>query len=175
LRARSTTIPSDHDQGEFAMTSRTTPRFTAIALAAALGLAASGVAAPALAQNATTGQSGQQSGQQQTPSYSEQKLQSFANAATKISAVVREYRPQLRQAQQDGNRQQFQKLQQEAKKAMDEKIAATDGISSKEYQEIAQAAQQDKQLRQKVLGMMQQQGQGGQGQGGQGQGQQQTQ
>lgn len=143
------------------MPSRSPLRTLAIALAAVAGIAAAGLAGPAAAQNSGSQQSTEQS-QPETPNYSEAKLQSFANAAVKISPVMREYIPQMRQAQQNGDREALRKLQLEAKKAMDEKIAATDGISTREWQEISRAAREDDQLREKLRGMIdaQQQNQG---------------
>ena len=83
-------------------------------------------------------------------------------AASKVRTVMQEYRPQLRQARQNQDREQFEKVRMEARKAVEEKISATQGITSREYQQIAQDARNDQQLREKVLGMMkaQQQNQG---------------
>jgi predicted small lipoprotein YifL len=143
------------------MTSRSPLRTLAIALAAVAGLAVAGLSGPAAAQNSDNQQSGQQS-QQQTPDYSDAKLESFAVAAAKVRTVMQEYRPQLREARQNQNREQFEKVRMEARNAVEQEIAATEGISSREYQQIAQDARNDENLRQKVLGMMksQQQDQG---------------
>lgn len=146
------------------MTSRSPLRTAAIALAAVAGLAVAGVAGPAAAQNSGNQQLAQQSGQQsqqQTPNYSDAKLQSFAVAATKVRTVMQEYRPQLKQAQQNENREQFEQLRKQARSEVEAKIAGTDGISSREYQQIAQDARNDQKLREKLLGMMEaQQNQG---------------
>ena len=140
------------------MTTRSPLRTLAIALAVVAGIAAAGLAGPAAAQNSgsqqSAQQSGQQSGQQQTPDYSDAKLESFAMAATKVRSVMQEYRPQLRQAQENEDREQFEKVRMQARKAVEQKIAGTDGINTQEYQQIAQDARNDEQLRQKVLGMM---------------------
>ena len=143
------------------MTSRFQLRTAALALATAAGLALAGLAGPAAAQNSGNQGSAQQS-QQQTPNYSDAKLESFAMAASKVRTVMQEYRPQLRQARQNQDREQFEKVRMEARKAVEEKISATQGITSREYQQIAQDARNDQQLREKVLGMMkaQQQNQG---------------
>jgi hypothetical protein len=135
------------------MTTRSPLRTLAIALAAVAGIAAAGLAGPAAAQNSGSQQSAQQS-EQQTPNYSDAKLESFAMAATKVRTVMQEYRPQLRQARQNQDRKQFEKVRMQARKAVEQKIAGTDGISTQEYQQIAQDARNDEQLRQKVLGMM---------------------
>ena len=135
------------------MTSRSPLRTAAIALATVAGLAAAGVAGPAAAQNSGNQQSGQQS-QQQTPNYADAKLESFAVAATKVRTVMEEYRPQLRQARQNQDREQFEQIRMQARSEVEQKIAATDGISTREYQQIAQDARNDEKLREKLMGMM---------------------
>jgi len=135
------------------MTDRSPIRTAAIALAAAAGLAVAGLAGPAAAQNSGNQQSGQQS-QQQSTNYSDAKLESFAMAAVKVRTVMEEYRPQLRQARQNQDQEQFEKVRTQARKKVEQKISNTEGISNQEYQQIAQDARDDQQLRQKVLGMM---------------------
>ena len=139
------------------MTSRSPLRTAAIALATVVGLAVVGLAGPAAAQNSGNQQSAQQSGQQsgqQTPNYSNAKLESFAMAATKVRTVMQEYRPQLRQARQNQDREQFEQIRKQARSEVEQKIAATDGISTREYQQIAQDARNDEKLREKLMGMM---------------------
>jgi len=134
------------------MTSRSPMRKLAFALAAVAGIAAAGLTGPAAAQSSGSEQSAQQS--QQTPNYSDAKLESFAMAATKVRTVMEDYRPQLRQARQNQDREQFEKVRKQARQAVEQKIAGTDGITTREYQQIAQDARNDDKLRQKVLGMM---------------------
>ena len=134
------------------MTSRSPMRKLAFALAAVAGIAAAGLTGPAAAQSSGSEQSAQQS--QQTPNYSDAKLESFAMAATKVRTVMQDYRPQLRQARQNQDREQFEKVRKQARQAVEQKIAGTDGITTREYQQIAQDARNDDKLRQKVLGMM---------------------
>jgi uncharacterized iron-regulated membrane protein len=145
------------------MTNRASLRTAAVALAAAAGIAVAGLAGPAAAQSGSDQQTAQQS-QQQSADYSDAKLEAFAVAATKVRAVMQEYRPQLRKAQQNQDQEQFQKVQAEARKAVETEISGTDGISTREYQQIAQDARNDEQLREKVLGMMQTRQQQQQGQ-----------
>jgi hypothetical protein len=142
----------------------------ATALIAAVAIALAG---PAAAEGGgLSGGSDGQAAQQKSapPEFSQDKLDSFAAASIAIAAVVREYRPQLRQAQQDGDQQAFRRLQAEAKAAMDEKIAQTEGISVPEYERIAAAARQHDSLKRDVLERMRARQKGGQGTGGQGTG-----
>jgi hypothetical protein len=144
------------------MTHRTGLRSTAIAMIAAAGL---GLAGPATAQGGgLSGGSDGQAAQQKSaaPDFAADKLEAFAAASIAIASVVREYRPQLRQAQQDGDQQALRRLQVEAKAAMDDKIAATDGISVPEYERIAAAARQHESLKRDVLERMRARQQGSQ-------------
>jgi hypothetical protein len=155
------------------MSIRTT-RIAALALSLAMVGATAGT--PALAadgqqqgQGAQQGQSGQQQTQQSapTPDFSEQKLDAFASAAVKVSEVRRAWAPKIRQAQQGGEKQKAQDLAKQATGEMRTTIEKTEDISVKEYQQIAQAAQRDEQLAQKLSGIVQQKMQkkrGGEGQ-----------
>jgi hypothetical protein len=154
-------FPIPTAKGASLMTNRASLRTAAVTLAAAAGIAVAGVAGPVAAQTSGNQQTAQQS-QQQTPDYSQTKLESFADAAVKVRSVMQEYRPQLRKAQQNQDREQFQKVRAEARKAVESEISATSGITTNEYQQIAQDTRQDEQLRKKVIGMMQARTQQGQ-------------
>lgn len=134
------------------MLSRFAFRAAALAVAVA-GFALTGLAGPAAAQSSGNQQSAQQS-QQQTPDYADTKLQSFAMAAIKVRSVMEEYRPQLQQARQNQDREQFEQVRQQARQAVEQEISKTEGITSQEYQQIAQDARDDDQLREKLIGMM---------------------
>jgi hypothetical protein len=130
------------------------PRIAALALGLAL-VATAGQ--PALAADGNKqSQQGQQQSQQaaQTPDFSEQKLNAFASAAVKVSEVRRAWAPKIRKAQQGGDKEKAQKLAQQATGEMRTTIQDTDNISVKEYRQIAQAAQQDKQLAQELSGIV---------------------
>ena len=130
-------------------------RITRIA-ALALGLALVAPAGqPALA--ADGGQQGQQmsqTSQQSAPDFSEQKLEAFASAAVKVSEVRRAWAPKIRKAQQGGDKEKAQQLAQQATGEMRTTIEDSENISVKEYQQIAQAAQQDEQLAKELSGMV---------------------
>lgn len=130
-------------------------RITRIA-ALALGLA---LVAPAgqpafAADGGQQGQQQSQNSQQSAPDFSEQKLDAFASAAVKVSEVRRAWAPKIRKAQQGGNKQKAQELSKQATGEMRTTIEDSENISVKEYQQIAQAAQQDKQLAKELSGIM---------------------
>ncbi|MBK1668101.1 hypothetical protein CKO28_08630 [Rhodovibrio sodomensis] len=150
-------------------------RIAALALSLALVTAAGQPALAAdgsqQAQNVQKAQNSQQSQQSApTPDFSEQKLNAFADAAVKVSEVRRAWAPKIRKAQQGGDKQKAQQLARQATGEMRTTIQDTDNISVKEYRQIAKAAQQDKQLAQKlsskVKEKMNNQGQGSSQQGG---------
>lgn len=136
-------------------------RFTRAA-ALALGLALVATAGqPALAADGNNAsKQGQQQSQAQgqqnaaTPDFSEQKLDAFASAAVKVSQVRRAWAPKIRQAQQGGDKKKAQSLAQQATGEMRTTIEDTENISVTEYRQIAQAAQQDKQLAQELSGIV---------------------
>lgn len=131
-------------------------RFTRIA-ALALSLALVGAAGqPALAADGDTQQAQQNSQQSASADFSEQKLDAFANAAVKVSEVRRAWAPKIRKAQQGGNKQKAQQLAQQATGEMRTTIEQADNISVQEYQQIAQAAQQDQELAKELSGIVQQ-------------------
>ncbi|MDZ7711691.1 MAG: hypothetical protein U5L06_00555 [Rhodovibrio sp.] len=110
------------------MTSRSPMRKLALALAArAAGIAAAGLTGPAAAQS-----SGQRAVRAAVAAADAELLRrqaakSFAIAATKVRTVMQEYRPQLRQARQNQDREQFEKVRKQARQAVEQKIAGTDG------------------------------------------------
>jgi hypothetical protein len=144
--------------------SQTTNRLTALALG--LALAAGVAAAPTAPAIAADGQQlAQSSGSTQTAqSYSDAKLQAFAQAAVKVSEARRAWAPKIRKAQQQGNKQEAQKMADQATQEMRTQIEGVDNISVQEYRQIAKAAQNDKQLAKKLSGMVKSKMQGQQGQ-----------
>jgi UDP-2,3-diacylglucosamine pyrophosphatase LpxH len=140
------------------------PRTAALALGLAL-IAAAGQ--PALAADGDSQQTQQSQQQAAAPDFSQQKLDAFASAAVKVSEVRRAWAPKIRKAQQGGNKQKAQQLAQQATGEMRTTIEQADNISIKEYQQIAQAAQQDQELAKELSGIVQkkmQKKRGGQGQ-----------
>ncbi|MDZ7712718.1 MAG: hypothetical protein U5L06_06240 [Rhodovibrio sp.] len=128
-------------------------RKLALALAAVAGIAAAGLTGPAAAQSSGSEQSAQQS-QQQTPNYSDAKLE-----------VLRHRRHQgahgdagVPAAAAPGPAEPGPRAVREGPEAGPPGGRAEDrrhrGITTREYQQIAQDARNDDKLRQKVLGMM---------------------
>lgn len=129
------------------------PRITALALS--LGLAATFAGAPlaAAADGQTTQQTAQQS-QQSAPDFSDQKLRNFANAAVKVVELRRAWVPKIRKAQQSDDQQKAQELTKQARQEMKAEVQAVEGITFQEYRQIANAARNDRQLQQKLSGMI---------------------
>jgi ribosome-binding protein aMBF1 (putative translation factor) len=82
-------------------------------------------------------------------SYSDAKLQSFAEAAVKLIGIRSDYQSQMGDASSNEERQQ---LQQQTNQRMAQAVEDTDGISIEEYNEIAQASRNDQALAQKING-----------------------
>ena len=130
--------------------SKIAPRLAAVGFAALIA-ATIGTAPLAQAQNS----SGQQSQSQATAAdYSDAKLESFAVAAVEVSKILREWGPKVKQAQDAGNQEEAQKLASEVRGKAKNVIKSTDGITMAEYNEIAQAARQNKELNKKVTDMV---------------------
>lgn len=118
-------------------------RLTAAALAA-LALATGGAAlapAPAAAQSQSA----------EAASFSDQQLESFAVAAIEVRDIRNRYVPQIKKA---GSQEEKQQLAQKAQSEMQSAVESTPGISVADYNAIIQAASQDKELAQKVNGII---------------------
>jgi hypothetical protein len=79
--------------------------------------------------------------------YSDAKLQSFVNAVLAVTAVFEQWRPQI---QAEPNEADAQKMGQKANEEMRAAVTGTEGITVEEYQAIAQAAEVDPQLRERI-------------------------
>jgi len=126
-------------------------RGTAIALALIVGALAAGPVAPAAADQAG-GQLAQADSAGQA--YSEAELSAFADAADEVSRIAKEWRPQIQEARDAGNRQKVQQISKQADREMREAIQDADGITVSEYTEIAEAAREDRDLYQRIVQMM---------------------
>ncbi len=116
-----------------------------IAVLAAAGLAFGGaLAGPVTADMAQAQESG---------SYSDEKLQSFAEAAVKLGQIRAEYQAQMGSMESDQERQQ---LQQQTNQRMAQAVQETDGITIEEYNEIATASRSDEELANRVNEYIQQ-------------------
>lgn len=111
----------------------------------AISLALSGGAAiPAMAQDAPAA-SAEASG------YSDEKLQSFVNAAIAVSDIQREAVASLEKLDDEA---QQQTVVEEANAKMEQAIESTDGITLDEYVEVAAAAESDPALRKRLETIM---------------------
>jgi alkanesulfonate monooxygenase SsuD/methylene tetrahydromethanopterin reductase-like flavin-dependent oxidoreductase (luciferase family) len=110
-----------------------------IAVLAAAGLAFGGALAGPVATPAAHAQ--------QAGDFSDDKLQSFAEAAVKLTQIRSEYQSQMQTMETDQERQQ---LQQQTNQRMAQAVEGTQGISIEEYNEIAQASRGNQQLAQKI-------------------------
>lgn len=110
-----------------------------IAMLAAAGLAFGGaIAGPVVMPAAQAQEAGD---------FSDDKLQSFAEAAIKLSQIRSEYQAEMGSMESDQERQQ---LQQQTNQRMAQAVEETDGINIEEYNEIATASQADEELAEKV-------------------------
>ena len=86
----------------------------------------------------------------QVPTYDEATLEKFAIAAREVVAVRKEYEPLIRTAP---NAEVAQALSEDARARMDAAFS-TAGITPGQYLEIAQAAQTDTALRERIGEML---------------------
>lgn len=133
------------------MALRSTTALVAAALASSLAVAPLG----ALAAESQAPQQAQSQQQAQSKSFSDQKLEAYAEAAIQVSALLQEWRPKMQQARQDGNQEQLKQMRQKANSELVSAIKAANGINLQEYQEISEAARQDKALYDKLNKMVQ--------------------
>lgn len=124
---------------------------TAIALLLALGALAAGPVAPAAADQANAQLAQADSAGQE---YSDAKLSAFADAANEVSEIAQEWGPQIREAQEAGNNQKAQQIKQQADREIRKVIQDADGITVSEYNKIAEAAREDRDLYQRIVQMM---------------------
>ncbi len=127
---------------------------TSTALALSLGLSGAAVAqggGAAPGQQAPGGQQGQPpaaQGQQQAPDIdvSDEQIEQFAEAQARVAEIGQKWTPRLQEAE---SREDVQEARQSAQKEM--MIAVENsGLSVQEYNQIAQAAQADPELRERI-------------------------
>ncbi|PQA85688.1 DUF4168 domain-containing protein [Hyphococcus luteus] len=108
-------------------------------LAAAAAAAAASAGPAAMAQDAAAQQ-------QQIAPVSDKEVKKFVKAEKKIGAIVEEWSPKVQSAESQQEAQQMQK------KAQTQMIAAIEkeGLSVQRYNQIAQRAQVDKQLAERL-------------------------
>ncbi len=129
-------------------------RTTALTSLAAFSLCTVG-SATELTQDQDRGQNQNQSQmEQQQPqtgqtqdSYSEEKLDSYADAALKVAKISLKVAPQIQSAETEQLKEDlFLRMQQDMVSA----VQATDGITVQEYNQISLAARQDVNLANKI-------------------------
>ena len=121
--------------------------------ATAAAIAALMAVSPALAQDArddTT--TGQEKTMQEQMVLTEEKLDSFVDAALDVQGVTESFAPRAEAAEND---EQRQALAEEANAAIRGAIEETPGITIEEYVAIGQAAQQNPELAQRITLMAQ--------------------
>jgi hypothetical protein len=116
------------------MNARRTRIFASTALAAVFSLGL--LAMPVAAQDAGG----------ETPSFTDQQLESYAQAAIQVSGVIQEWQPQIMEAREAGEEERAADLTEAANEELLSTIQNADGISVEEYQEISVAARQDEDL-----------------------------
>jgi hypothetical protein len=92
--------------------------------------------------------------QQQTVNPSEDKLESVAKAYVKVQAVQQEYSPKIQAAQKP---EEAKQLEDEANQKMEKAVSDAGGVTVNEYTQILKAAQQDQQLRARLIQHIQKQ------------------
>ena len=132
---------------------------TLAATAAATTLALAPLA-PALAQDGATGDAapgmaapdaGSGSAAESDMAVPDALLDTFVTAALSVSSVAEDYQGRIRSAEDDEARDE---LATEAREAMIAAVEETDGITVEEYVTIAEAAQTDQELNQRVTDLL---------------------
>lgn len=121
-----------------------TSRFLApVALAIALGASGAAVAQQSGAQGGAQG-----GAQQQAPDIdvSDEQVESFAEAQTRVAEIGEKWTPRMQEAESS---EDVQKAREQAQQEM---VIAVEnaGLSVQEYNQIARAAQADEELRKKI-------------------------
>nr|WP_281256375.1 DUF4168 domain-containing protein [Arsukibacterium tuosuense] len=87
--------------------------------------------------------------QQQTTNFNDATLLKFSMAMEGVQQVGSKYEAEFQNAEDAA---EAQKIQQEAQQEMVEAVQAS-GLTTEEYNQIAQQAQQDEELRSRILAM----------------------
>ncbi|MBA2881852.1 type III secretory pathway component EscR [Desulfosalsimonas propionicica] len=103
--------------------------------------------APAAAQSQDTGQQQQQMQHQETPDFSDARIQKTAEAYTEITKIREQYQDEFSQAKDS---EQAQELQTRINKKITDAIEQND-MSVEDYNEVITAAQTDEDLRAELL------------------------
>jgi hypothetical protein len=124
---------------------------TAATAACAISLALAPLA-PAIAQETATDEQMQQETQMEQAQFSEDKLDSFLDAALEVQTLTESYTPRVQAAE---NEAEQKALVEEANTAIRGAVEDVEGITIEEYIEIGEAAQADPALAQRITAMAQ--------------------
>lgn len=131
----------------------------AIGVGAVVAMTATAIAGtPATAQAQQSQDS--QGAQTSTPDFSENKLEAYADAVVQVSALVAEWRPKIQSAQQEQDKEKVRDLQKQANAELMKAVQDAEGITLDEYKRISQAVRQDKELYNRLQGMVQERREG---------------
>lgn len=122
----------------------TTPSTKAAAIAAVVALMS---ATPMAAQNTNSETTAEDETMQEQMVLTEEKLESFVDAALDVQGVTESFAPRAESAETDAERQA---LAEEANTAIRGVIDETPGITIEEYVAIGQAAQENPDLAQRI-------------------------
>lgn len=134
---------------------RTTRTVASLGTAMVLAI---GTAGPATAGNQSQQSTG--ASQQTASEVSDAKVKSFADAASDVSAVAKEYQSKIQSAKKEGNQKKARQHANEARRKMKQAIKAQEGISVQEYKDITKKARQDAKLKTRIRKEMQKSGSG---------------
>lgn len=126
-------------------------RLKTVTTAAAIGLAFAPLA-PALAQDTATDDQMQQETQMEQAQFSDDKLDSFLDAALEVQTLSESYTPRVQAAE---NEAEQKALVEEANTAIRGAVEDVEGITVEEYIQIGEAAQADPALAQRITAMAQ--------------------
>lgn len=99
----------------------------------------------------TSGAASATTGTETAGDFSDQELETFVDAAFKVTEVKRDFSPRLEAAEDDAAREA---LVAEAREAMMQAVKDTDGIDLETYNAIGQAAQSDEALNQRITALV---------------------
>lgn len=119
---------------------------------AAATVAALTLATPLAAQDPNSVTTAEDETMQEQMVLTEEKLESFVDAALDVQGVTEDFAPRAEAAETDAERQA---LAEEANTAIRDVIDETPGITVEEYVAIGQAAQQNPELAQRITVMAQ--------------------
>lgn len=86
-------------------------------------------------------------------SFSDEEIETYADATLEVQEIGAKWEPRLLEAQQAQQPEQLEQLQREAEEEMVDAVQSA-GLSVEQYNEITRMAQVDQNLRDRILGQM---------------------